>query len=69
MQMIWQNHDGVRLKRLLAMRGRIGAAQYINVIDKRRITPPRKIDRKEIRGTGNAKAAVYGHAAKFTCLG
>ncbi len=68
-QMIWQNDNRVRLKRLLAMRGGISPAQVVDMRHQQVISTPRKIDSKEVGGTGNAQTTVSGHAPNIPIHG
>ena len=59
--MIGQDHHCIAPKRAVGLRLHIGLAQRIHMVHKHRLTPPPKVDGKEICGTGDAKTPVVRH--------
>lgn len=68
-QMVRQNNDGIRLKRLFAMGGRIDGAQRIYVRDQQVATTMRELDGKEIGRARYAQSAVMAHALNIPSHG
>src|SRR6185437_2938138 len=60
-QMIWQDCDGNRSHWVLIKHRRIGATKAIDRIDEKPGRPILQCDRKEVRRTRNAIAAVVNH--------